>query len=372
MTTFKERVSMAYKLFVSFDYTEYLPPNGYQAMLNDIFLFNRAKPMLDALHGMNVNLDNIMQLVVNDDDPANVLSHLFPNFSGIFLPILSDLPEIGQKAMYSNIASLFSRYYLMNLGYQDTFAVSENLLNKFGNPKMSEKFKVGQILELLERLDYPMLFVFETGITISVHRNRISTNNPEILVLDCSYGENQYRIAMDNSQEEDSLQDCFSEIDQYIADSPLSELNDNCEIDNWNLIAQGHAICVINLMLFMVSKDTEKVYSEFNGQRIKAQERLDKGFRAKQQRKKLAKLPEYKFVDMEISIDRYTKKYRESRPGTSGTPKTPHWRDAHHHPYWVGKGDNKRLELRYIPDIWVGDPALMTPKPLKFKIPRLV
>jgi hypothetical protein len=370
---FQEKIVKAYTDWKGFDFEECLGTEGFEAFKQDIpTLLDTTFPFLTTFNGHDVNLDSIWEVILNANDKLGTMAKFFPNFAQHANKILNTLPEKWRPHFMGNLASISTKYHLMHvLEFQDIYAVSEKTMEQFANPKVSEKFKIEQIINLLMKLNYPMLFVFETGLVVSVqYFNHFHLGS--VIAMDVNYGHHQYRVQIDNDYAGKTMPEIFSLIEDAIKERE-PKYGDIADIpmEVWTPIAQAHVVSALNLMLFMVSKDTTKIHAEFNPKRIKAQERLAQGIQKKKQRKRLAKYPEYKFVDMGLSIDRYTKTYRSNKKTTNGTPKKPHWRDAHHHPYWVGTGSKKRLELRYIPDIWIGDPALMTPKPLKFKVPKL-
>ena len=115
-----------------------------------------------------------------------------------------------------------------------------------------------------------------------------------------------------------------------------------------------------NLLLFLACKETIKYKTEeMNEQRVIAEKNLTIGKNIKKQKKLLETLPSYRFIDMEVTLNNYTKEYYLNNQSELGESKTPHWRTAHWHTYWTGKKDGteeRKKVLRFIPTLWVGNP----------------
>lgn len=68
------------------------------------------------------------------------------------------------------------------------------------------------------------------------------------------------------------------------------------------------------------------------------------------------------FVFVDIDQTKYTYTKSQDSP-ESEQNKAAHWRRAHYHSYWIGKKDNQKRILHFIPSIWVGDPSKKTTPP---------
>lgn len=66
----------------------------------------------------------------------------------------------------------------------------------------------------------------------------------------------------------------------------------------------------------------------------------------------------------------FKKRQSSVNRGGLGSVKSPHVRRAHYHRYWVGSGDDKHVEIRWIPPVYIHEELKNFIKPVKAKVKK--
>jgi hypothetical protein len=122
---------------------------------------------------------------------------------------------------------------------------------------------------------------------------------------------------------------------------------------------------LINFLLINQSRNIHYIYEEYNPVRAEAQAELNKGLRVRKNEKILAREDELRFVDLDLTLEKAAKEYREKHAnGKTGRTVRAHYRRAHFNWYWTGprKAGSIRKKVRHwIPETIVGNPDELGP-----------
>jgi hypothetical protein len=211
------------------------------------------------------------------------------------------------------------------------------------------------------RNDTPALFIFDNFNTVA-HLDFYSLpfmNRTDFLTLifDSSrkqkYYPNYFLMYTDNVPED---------LDIPISELVEKELEGSDERAKENVTK--YAIFFYNLLFFLSQKETIKYHSqELNDKRLVVEKNISLNINVKRNKTLLKQIPSYRFIDLELTLDNYSKEYYLRHPIETDNSRAPHWRSAHWHSYWIGKKDGteeRKKVLRFIPTVWVGNPELIT------------
>jgi hypothetical protein len=307
-----------------------------------------------------------------ENNPSNsfVLDHNYLN--GFVNPILAisladgwaenpnpiydlPVPVLYQITYYQ----AFSKNFPKN---DNVYIVSDNLLNYFSSVEIPDDITLS---DLRFTRELPALFIFETTNTIAYLNNYLLPSSNYTQLIASFFGFNQttkyfpHTLVL-NSQDENYHKDM--KLSEYIKEQRFS--------DNFKNLKIQYTV-LYNLLLFLTNKDTLDYKSdELNQNIILSQENIKKGNNIVRNQQILLQIPSYRFIDLELTLDNYSQEYHKKHPYSEQHSRTPHWRSAHWHTYWMGKRDGseeRKKELKFIPMTWVGNPELKTDI-LSFKV----
>lgn len=212
--------------------------------------------------------------------------------------------------------------------------------------------------------DLPALFLFETFNTVAYLDYYLTPVDNTLELMVSIFGYNlKFRFEPANIL-------LFSNKippEMIIGDNLVKEVlvhgeNHENEIDSQ--VIKTYAKFFYNLLLFLSCKETMKYKTEeLNHERKVLEENVSKSKSDNKNKQKIENIPSYRFIDLELTLDTYTKEYYKNESKDDSSTKSPHWRSGHWKTYYTGKKDGseeRKKVLRYIPTVWVGNPELVT------------
>jgi hypothetical protein len=288
--------------------------------------------------------------------------HLFVDIHNSLMNFASNSKEqkeqqyYGQAAFSSACLSYMQSYSKNPVSNENIYVITEKTHKTFSEiPLPDITFK-----DITFKNDLPALFLFEKLNTV-VYLNYYLTpvdNVLELLISIFGYTD-KFKFEVTNMVLFSN--DIPSEIvvgQNLIKD--FVSLSDKMEDSKDKDIINSYAKFFYNLLLFLACKETIKYQTEeLNEERLTIEKNIAEGTNVKKNRQILDRLPSYRFIDMEVTMENFTREYYKNNPVESGVERNPHWRTGHWHTYWKGKKDGteeRKKVLKFIPTLWVGDP----------------